>query len=90
MQIDEVIKYQTDIERWKNHEELVLPKDEYAHVMSELNTHMSEKDRRKKFLVKPIGNYYYVVRNKGFDKYTIIGKYPIVNEIEDKWEGYNE
>ena len=83
---NEYLQYQSEIKRWKNHEAIFLPKEEYALVMSELNTHLSDSDRNRKLLVKPIGNSYYVVLNNGFDEYIIIGKYPIVTNIEEQWE----
>lgn len=58
-----------------------LPKDEYAHVMSELNTNMSARDRQKPIISKAIGNYIYTIENHGFDDYRIIGKVPIDNDF---------
>ena len=66
-----------------NSKEIILSKEEYAHVMSELNSHLSEEDRQSKLISKPIGDYVYLVVNHGFDDYTIIGKYPIDYEIQD-------
>ena len=54
-----------------------LPKDEYAHVMSEFNTHMSDADRAKTIVSKPIGDYIYTIENNGFDDYRVIGKVSI-------------
>lgn len=56
---------------------ITLPKDEYAMVMSELNTHMSDLQRSQSVVTKPIGNYIYTIENNGFDDYRIIGKEPI-------------
>ena len=68
--------------------QIVLPPNEYAEVMSELNTHMSEEDRKRYIVAKPIGNYYYTIVNRGFNDYTIIGKRPIVPETEELLEDY--
>lgn len=54
-----------------------LDKKEYAHVMSEFNTHMSDADRLKPIVSKPIGDYIYTIENNGFSDYRIIGKVPI-------------
>ena len=61
---------------------IYLPKDEYAHVMSELNTHMSAEDRQKPVVVKSIGNYTYTIENHGFNNYRIIGKILIDDEYK--------
>ena len=39
-----------------DYKKVFLPKDEYAFAMSELNSHMSDDDRTKELLVKPIGD----------------------------------
>ena len=51
-----------------------LPKKEYAHVMSELETHITLEQRRKKVFRKAIGDYIYTVENNGAGNYRIIGK----------------
>lgn len=56
---------------------VILPKAEYAHVMSELATHMTAEQRNKKVVKKAIGQYIYTVENNGFGDYRIIGKKPI-------------
>ena len=61
----------------KNFETIILPKQEYAHVMSELNTNLSKEQRQQPVVSKAIGKYVYVVENNGFDEYRIIGKFPI-------------
>ena len=50
--------------------------------MHELNTHMSEEDRQKAIVSKPIGDYIYTVINYGFDDYVVIDKRPIDTEFE--------
>lgn len=51
-----------------------LPKNEYASVMHEIATNISEKQAAKKVFRKAIGNYVYTVENNGFGNYRIIGK----------------
>jgi hypothetical protein len=63
-----------------------LPKDEYAHVMSEINTHMTEKERKQKVVTKAIGNHYYTFENNGFDDYRIIDKYEIDSDVAEWWD----
>lgn len=58
----------------KNIKTVYLPKDEYAHVMSEINTHMSDEQRAMPVVSKAIGNYIYTFENYGFNEYRIIGK----------------
>lgn len=70
----------------KDYETIWLSKDEYAHVMSELNTHMSDKQRNQKVVTKAIGNYYYTVENNGFDEYRVIGKVAIDDDFVEWWD----
>ena len=50
--------------------------------MHELNTNLSNTQRMKKIITKPIGDYY-TVENNGFSQYRIIGKEPIDKDIID-------
>ncbi len=68
-----------------NPRQIILPKDEYAHVMSELNSNLSNEDRERNIVVKPIGDYYYTVVNKGFNDYIIIGKRKINEDVTEEW-----
>ena len=61
----------------KDYETITLPKREYAHVMSELATHMTAEQREQKVVHKAIGAYIYTVENNGFGNYRVIGKKPI-------------
>ena len=61
-----------------------LPKDEYAHVMSEINTHLSDEQRELPIVSKAIGNHIYTFENYGFNDYRIIGKVPIESEKYDE------
>ncbi|MGP1470035.1 MAG: hypothetical protein ACTTJE_00415 [Schwartzia sp. (in: firmicutes)] len=56
---------------------LKLSKSEYARVMSELNTHLTKRERKERFLKKAIGNYLYSVENNGFDNYRILHRMKI-------------
>ena len=82
MTAEEYAEFRRELAAVRNAEQIVLPKDEYAHVMSELNTNMTDEDKKHAVVTKPIGNYYYTVINKGFDNYTIIGKDEIDSEID--------
>ena len=53
---------------------IILPKDEYAHVMSEIATNLTEEQSTKRVIKKHIGDYIYTVENKGFGNYRVIGK----------------
>ncbi len=55
-------------------ETIFLPKNEYAHVMSEIATNITKEQLKKKVFSKHIGNYIYTVENKGFGNYRIIDK----------------
>lgn len=67
-----------------------LPKQEYAQVMSELNTNLSREQRAQKIITKCIGDYVYTVENNGFDDYRIIGRKPIKGTFADLWSDNNE
>lgn len=57
--------------------ELRLPKEEYAHVMSELNTHATKEQRKRRRFFKAIGGYIYFVavdRTEGYDHFIIYDK----------------
>ena len=89
MTIDENYRrqdFEQRIECSKNYGQLFLPKDEYAMVLSEFNTHMSDEERTHDIVTKPIGEYYYTIINKGFNDYTVIGKDPIISELDKDWE----
>ena len=79
-------EYRFEIQKWKAAKQIILPADEYAEVMSEFNTHMSDEDRKRRLVTKPIGNYYYTIINRGFDDYIVIGKRPIIGAVEAQWE----
>ena len=70
----------------KDYKTIQLPKQEYAHVMSELATHMTAAQRKQKVVTKAIGNYIYTIENNGFGNYRVIGKEAIDNDIWDWWD----
>lgn len=51
-----------------------LPKKEYAHVMSEIATHLTSEERTKDTVVKYIGQYRYMAQNLHDGTFRIIGK----------------
>lgn len=53
---------------------VALPKQEYAHVMSEISTNLTADQKAKSVFQKPIGEYVYTVENNGFGDYRVIGK----------------
>ena len=70
----------------KDYKTIELPKQEYAHVMSELATHLTPTQRKQKVVTKAIGNYIYTIENNGFGDYRVIGKEVLDNDIFDWWE----
>lgn len=60
--------------RKRTRKEVQLPKDEYARVMSEINTNLTKEQRKKKSITKAIGNHIYKIENKGFNNYRIVSK----------------
>lgn len=51
-----------------------LPKQEYAHVMSEIATNLTAERDSKQVFRQAIGEYVYTVENNGFGDYRVIGK----------------
>ena len=43
-------------------EQIFLPKEEYARVMHEFNSRMSEEDRKHRIVTKAIGDYWNIVK----------------------------
>jgi hypothetical protein len=55
---------------------------EKAQITSELNTNLTNTERKKKFVARAIGNYYYKARNNGFNNYKFIGRY-LIDDLYD-------
>ena len=64
----------------KDYPTVRLSKQEYAHVMSEIASHLTDDDKISPVFVKRIGNYQYTVENNGFGDYRVIRKRRIQNE----------
>ena len=75
---EEYAQYKEELRKAKDYKQLSLPKNEYANVMSKLNTDLSDEDRKHAVIYKPIGDYIYKVVNRGFDDYVIVGKEEIL------------
>lgn len=71
---DEYLSRRRDLESVEGYEPVWLPSNEYAHVMSELNTNLTADDFRRGVVTKAIGNHRYTVVIHGFGEYTIIKK----------------
>ena len=65
----------------KDFKTVILPKSEYAHVMSELATHLTKEQASKQVFSKAIGKYIYTVENNGFGEYRIIKKVEIKDDL---------
>lgn len=51
-----------------------LSSREYAHVMSELATNITNEQRRMSVITKPIGDYIYTFENNFDNTFRVIGK----------------
>ena len=71
------------LDPWK-YKQIYLPKEEYAMVMRELNTHLTNEDIEIGVVTKSIRNHSYMVHIKEYGDYRIIGKKPIDGN-EDLW-----
>lgn len=54
-----------------------LPKEEYARVISALNTNLTKEEREMPFLAKAIGDHLYFIRNRGFSDYVVLRRVKI-------------
>ena len=55
---------------------------EKEHIRSELNTNLTKQERKRRVIKRPIGNFFYVVKNNGFDNYEFIGRY-LIDDLFD-------
>ena len=63
-----------------------LPKQEYAHIMSEIATNITKEQSQKSVFKKAIGNYVYTVENNGFGNYRVIDKTIIdAGDLDEIW-----
>ena len=65
--------------RAKSRKAIRLDVREYAMVMSELRTHITDEEKKKTIIRKPIENHIYRFENNFDDTYRVIGKRKIPN-----------
>ena len=65
---------------------IILPVEEYAHVMSEIATNLSNVQKQQRVVSKAIDQHIYTFENNGFGEYRIIGKKPIDKEVAEWWD----
>ena len=75
------INVQLFAKRIEDFETVFLPKNEYAHIMSEIATNLTEEQAQKRVFSKAIGNYIYTVENCSFGDYRVIKKIKIEEDI---------
>lgn len=63
-----------------------LERKEYAHVMSEIMTHMTREERNHKVVSKPVGDYVYTVENCNGVPIRAIGKKAISGSAIESYE----
>lgn len=61
---------------------LHLEKNEYAHVISELNTNLTKDELRTPIVSRAIDSYVYTFECHGFNDYRIIGKKAITTKVK--------
>lgn len=67
-----------------------LSKQEFAHVMSELRTHITKKEKELAIITKHIGGYTYTFENHFDDTYRIIKKRKIPKSMTGLLERSND
>lgn len=75
------INIQHFAKRSEDFKTVVLPRQEYAHVMSEIATNLTEEQANKKVFSKAIGDYIYTIENNGFGDYRVIKKIKIEEDL---------
>lgn len=65
---------------------VILSKDEYAHVMSEIATNISEAQKKQSVVSKAIGNNVYPLDKNVFGDYRIIRNKPIDEDAAEWWD----
>ena len=60
---------------------VILPKQEYAHLMSEIATNLTKEQSSKKVFSKCVGDYIYTIENHGFGDYRVIKKIKIEEDL---------
>ena len=68
------VKKNSGAKRRQKTRPIKLSRKEYAKVMHNLNTHLSDEEKQKDALQKCIGNYLYIIQNNGFNNYVILGR----------------
>lgn len=63
-----------------------LPKDEYAHVMSEVATHINDRQKELDTFSKKIGSYTYYFENLHDGTFRVLDKRKTKNATEDFWD----
>ena len=66
--------------------EYTIPKNFKEYFTKEINNNLSDEQKKKKVLIKYIGDWKVIFINNGFDNYIVIGKRPIVSAVEELWE----
>lgn len=61
----------------KDYPTVKLPEKEYAHVMSEIVTNLTEEQSESPTFFKNIGNYMYLIENNGGLSFRVIGRWKI-------------
>lgn len=59
---------------------------EYAHVMSELRTHITDEEKKHSIISRPIGNFIYRFENHFNDTYRVVGKKKIPKGVTRLFE----
>lgn len=54
-----------------------ISSNDMEYLRHELNNNLTSKQRNKKYIKKPVGDYIYKVKNNGFDDYNFIEGKPI-------------
>ncbi len=67
----------------KDFKSIKLSEEEYAHVVSEINTNLTDEQRSMEIVSKAVGNYIYTFENNGFDNYRFIRKKKIDRKTND-------
>ena len=84
MTADEYADYIRALRAYDDYDQIKLPEDEYAMMMSVFNSpDITEEERKSATITRAIRNDYYTVVNYGYDNYKLIDKWPIEPDFEE-------
>lgn len=88
MTAKEYYDYKRELDAYKDFEQIIIPKKEYAMIMRVFNSpDITEEERKHALITRAIRNKYYTVVNYGYDNYKLIDMWDIEPDFERGYDG---